>query len=104
DIANLVVATDGEVASLGVDIRRLRPNLLIGGVQAGAERTWPGRALRIGDALVGVLKVRGRCIVTTVDPDTGARDVEVLRAINADFGGEIALDSWVIEEGTVGIG
>src|SRR5436190_2305676 len=42
DIANLLVATDGEVASLGVDIRRLRPNLLIGGVQAGAERTWPG--------------------------------------------------------------
>lgn len=104
DIANLLVATDGEVAALGADIRRLRPNLLIGGVPAGAERTWPGQGLRIGDAVVGVLKLRGRCVVTTIDPDSGAQDVDVLRTINADFGGEIALDSWVAEPGTIAVG
>ncbi len=104
DIANLLVATDGEVAQLGVDIRRLRPNILIGGVPAGAERTWPGRALQIGDATIGILKVRARCVVTTIDPDSGDQDVDVLRTINARFGGEIALDSWVIAPGTIRVG
>jgi uncharacterized protein YcbX len=104
DIANLLVATDGEVAELGADIRRLRPNILIGGVEAGEERGWPGRALAIGDVVIGVLKVRGRCVVTTIDPDSGAQDVDVLRTINAEFGGEIALDSWVIAPGTVRLG
>jgi len=104
DVLNLLVATDGEVAGLGIDLRRLRPNLLIGGVAAGVERTWPGKALRIGDALVGVRSVRQRCVVTTIDPDSGAQDVDVLRRINAELGGEIALNSWVIEPGTVRLG
>src|SRR5262245_20817455 len=37
DVGNLLVATDGAVAAFGSDVRRLRPNLLIGGVEAGAE-------------------------------------------------------------------
>jgi uncharacterized protein len=101
DILNLLVATDGAVAELGADIRRLRPNLLIGGVPADAERTWPGRALAIGDALVGIYDLRQRCIVTTIDPDTGEQDVDVLRRIREGFGGEIALDCWVIRPGWV---
>jgi hypothetical protein len=104
DILNLLVATDGEVAALGEDPRRLRPNLLIAGVPAGAERTWPGRALVIGDAVIGVHAVRGRCVVTTIDPDTGAQDVDVLRRIRDDFGGRIALDCWVIRAATVRVG
>jgi uncharacterized protein YcbX len=104
DIANLLVATDGEVAELGVDVRRLRPNVLIGGVPAGAERTWPGRALQIGEVTIGILKLRRRCVVTTIDPDSGAQDVGVLRTINAEFGGEMALDAWVVAPGTIRIG
>ena len=48
----------------------------------GARRcraTWPGRALPIGDVLVGIQLPRGRCPVTTIDPDSGVHDVEVLR-------------------------
>jgi uncharacterized protein YcbX len=104
DVLNLLVATDGEVGRLGVDLRRLRPNLLVGGVPAGAERTWPGRALRIGDVLIGIRSVRQRCIVTTIDPDSGAQDVDVLRRINAEFGGEIALNAWVVEPGAIQLG
>jgi hypothetical protein len=36
DILNLLVATDSAVASLGEDVRRLRPNILIGDVPDGA--------------------------------------------------------------------
>jgi uncharacterized protein YcbX len=104
DILNLLVATDSAVAQLGADIRRLRPNLLIGDVPDGAERTWPGRALAIGDALIGIFELRGRCVVTTIDPDTGAQDVNVLRRIHDEFDGRLALDCWVIRPGKVAAG
>ncbi len=104
DVGNLLVATDGAVAALGIDVRRLRPNLLLGGVPAGAERDWGGRALAIGDALIGLIDVRARCVVTTIDPDTGAQDPNVLRRINAEMGGRVALDAWVIRSGHIRIG
>jgi uncharacterized protein YcbX len=104
DVLNLLVATDGAVSELGVDVRRLRPNILLGDVAAGEERAWPGRALAIGEVLIGVLSVRQRCIVTTIDPDTGAQDVRVLLAIHQRFAGRIALNCWVIRPGTIRTG
>jgi uncharacterized protein YcbX len=104
DILNLLVATDSAVAELGEDVRRLRPNLLIGDVPSGAERTWEGRALAIGDALIGIQDLRGRCVVTTIDPDTGAQDVDVLRRIRDEFDGRLALNCWVVTPGTVRVG
>ena len=48
DVLPLLVATDGAIAALGVDGRRLRPNIVVGGVDGLGEREWPGRRLRIG--------------------------------------------------------
>ncbi len=104
DVTNLLVATDGAVARFGHDVRRLRPNLLIGGVGPAEEATWPGRALVIGDAVVGVHSARQRCIVTSIDPDSGAQDLDVFRRIRQEFGNRLALNSWVIDPGTVRVG
>lgn len=104
DVLNLLVATDGAVRAFGHDIRRLRPNLLISGVAAETEATWPGQALAIGDALIGVHSLRQRCVVTSIDPDTGAQDVDVFRRIRTLFGGELALNCWVIRPGTIHLG
>jgi uncharacterized protein YcbX len=104
DVLNLLVATDSAVDQFGEDVRRLRPNVLLGDVPAGAERTWAGRALAIGDAVIGIRDLRGRCVVTTIDPDTGAQDVDVLRRIRDEFDGRLALDCWVISPGTVAVG
>jgi uncharacterized protein len=104
DVGNLLVATDGAVAAFGHDVRRLRPNLLIGGVAADAEASWPGLALAIGDALVGIHSLRQRCVVTSIDPDTGAHDPDVFRRIRHKFGGQLALNCWVIRPGTVNVG
>lgn len=101
DIANLLVATEGAVDDLGHDIRRLRPNILVAGTSGQDERDWEGRALRIGTAVVGIYARRMRCVVTTIDPDTGAQDLEVFRQIRARFEGRLALDSWVITPGTI---
>jgi hypothetical protein len=104
DVLPLLVATDGAIAAFGHDGRRLRPNIVIGGVPGQAERDWPGSALQIGDVLIGVESLRGRCIVTTIDPDTGEQDVDVLREINRDFDGLLALNCWVARAGEIGVG
>ena len=104
DVLPLTVLTDGMVRAVGVDHRRFRPNLLIAGVEGLAERDWPGGALRIGTALIGVRKRRSRCVMTTFDPDTQEQDPSVLRRIVRDFDGEVALDCWVVEPGSIAVG
>jgi len=80
DVLPLLVATDGAIEAFGHDGRR---------------RDWPGRRLRVGDALIGALKLRQRCVMTTYHPDTLEQDVGVLRGIQRDFGGLLALDCFV---------
>jgi uncharacterized protein YcbX len=104
DILPLLVATDGAVTAFGRDGRRLRPNLVVAGVPGLAERTWEGRQLAIGDAVIGLADLRDRCIVTTYDPDTVAQEVDVLRFIRAAFGGSLALNAWAGRPGRVAVG
>src|SRR5438477_7157092 len=104
DVLPLLVATDGAIAALGVDGRRLRPNIVVEGVEGLAERAWPGRRLRIRDVLIAVEKLRGRCVMPPFDPDTQARDPSVLKRIVAEFGGRMALDCDVLEGGVLRVG
>ncbi len=104
DILPLLVATDGAVAAFGRDVRRLRPNIVIGGVNGMDERNWPGAELRIGDAIVRLDSLRGRCPMTTVDPDTLEVDRDVLRDIARRFDGKLALDAEVVHAGTIRVG
>ena len=104
DVLPLLVATDGAVAEFGRDVRRLRPNIVIGGVEGRAERSWPGATLRIGDVVIGLGSLRARCPMTTVDPDTLERDPGVLKDIGRRFGGRLALNADVITAGTIHVG
>lgn len=104
DILPLLVATDGAVAEFGRDVRRLRPNIVIGGVEGLAERRWEGAELHIGDAVIWLDSLRARCPMTTVDPDTLERDPEVLKDIGRRFRGRIALNADVLRPGRVSVG
>ena len=104
DVLPLLVATDGAVAAFGRDVRRLRPNILIGGVHDMDEVRWPAAELLIGTAVVRLDSLRARCPMTTVDPDTLERDPEVLRDIGRRFGGRLALNAEVLRPGPVRIG
>jgi uncharacterized protein YcbX len=104
DVLPLLIATDGAVEALGYDHRRLRPNILISEVEGLAERNWPGRALRAGDCLIGIRRLRERCVMTTWDPDTQQQSPEVFQRIQESFDGRIALDSWVIRGGVIRVG
>ncbi len=104
DVLPLLVATDGAIASLGYDRRRFRPNLLIAGVPGLSERDWEGQILHIGEALIGMVSLRQRCIMTTFDPDTAAQDKNVLLRIHRELEGRLALDCEVIRPGRVRVG
>jgi uncharacterized protein len=104
DVLPLLVATDGAITAFGRDGRRLRPNLVIGGVEGLAERSWPGQCLHIGGVVIGIQDLRGRCIMTTFDPDSLKQDRQVLKDIARKFGGTLALNCYVIRGGEVRVG
>jgi uncharacterized protein YcbX len=104
DVLPLLVATDGAIAEFGQDGRRLRPNIVVGGVNGLDERTWPGGRLFIGNTEIAVEDLRGRCIMTTFDPDSLAHDPNVLRDIVRRFGGKLALNCAVVRGGEIKVG
>ena len=104
DILPLLVATDGAIAAFGYDGRRLRPNIVIGGVNGLDERGWEGKTLRTGEVVIGIQDLRERCIMTTFDPDTLVQDVGVLLKIRREFGGLLALNCYVVKGGTLRVG
>jgi uncharacterized protein len=104
DETPLLVATDGMAESFGIDRRRLRPNIVVGGVDGMDERGWEGRRLRIGEVVIGLDHLCERCVMTTFDPDTLEQDPEVLRRINAELGGRAALNCSVEQPGTIALG
>jgi uncharacterized protein YcbX len=54
-----------------LEMLRFRPNLVIEGTHAYAEDSW--KRIRIGAVEFRVVKPCSRCILTTVDPQTGLR-------------------------------
>jgi uncharacterized protein YcbX len=104
DVLPISVATDGGVAAVGVDRRRFRANVYVAGAEGLTEREWVGRELHLGEAIVGVRQVRGRCVMTTYDPDTLEQDITVLQKIYWDLGGRTALDCYVLRPGRIRVG
>ena len=94
-----------------VDGRRFRMTFGVDDVAAHAEDGWLGRNVRVGEAVLVPRGNVGRCRVTTLDPETGARDIQTLDAI-ADYRGDVATTEalpfgvWceVVEPGHVAVG
>jgi uncharacterized protein YcbX len=66
-----------------VDGRRFRMNFGIDGLREHEEDEWLGRRVRLGEAVVVPVGNVGRCAVTTQNPDTGAPDLDTLKALAA---------------------
>jgi uncharacterized protein YcbX len=104
DILPLLVATDGALEAFGRDPRRLRPNLVIGGVDGLEERRWEARRIRVGPAVIEIDDLRSRCVMTTFDPDTLEQDPGVLRDIVRRFDGRLCLNARIVEPGEIADG
>jgi uncharacterized protein YcbX len=78
-------------AGTELDPRRFRMLFHVDGCEAHEEDAWLGRRIRVGDAIVRVVELVERCVVTTRDPATGERDVDTLALLkryrgSLDFG------------------
>lgn len=65
-----------------LDARRFRMTLELDGCAAHEEDTWAGRTLRIGEVELAIGEQVPRCVVTTLDPETGLRDFPTLKVIS----------------------
>ena len=65
------------------DRRRFRMLLTLDGCHPHEEDEWDGRRLRVGEAIIRVGGPVPRCVVTTLNPDSGVRDLDTMRAIKA---------------------
>lgn len=98
----------GEVGA-PVDAARFRATVQLDGVlPAHAEDEWVGRRLRLGSAEVRVRGVVPRCAVIDLDPDSGERDLALMKALAAYrlAAGEVCfgVDAEVTVPGTVRTG
>jgi uncharacterized protein YcbX len=76
---NELVAAGPRAAEGPLPMRRFRPNVVVAGAAAWAEDGW--RLLRIGGAVFRAVKGCGRCVLTTIDPDTAAKGKEPLATL-----------------------
>jgi uncharacterized protein YcbX len=68
--------------AVAFDSRRFRPNFVLRGCAPHEEDGWLGGVVRIGTELrLHILARDPRCAITTLDPNTGRRDVDTLRYI-----------------------
>lgn len=78
DASPLLLLSAASVADLNtrlahpVGIRNFRPNIVVSGTAPYAEDDWPD--FRIGEARFRRLWPCARCILTTIDPDSGVAD------------------------------
>ncbi|HEX2774507.1 MAG TPA: MOSC domain-containing protein, partial [Micromonosporaceae bacterium] len=70
DALNGWLTDAGEAA---VPMTRFRPNLVVDAVAAWAEDCWVGGRLRIGSVTFRAAQTCDRCVVTTVDQETGEK-------------------------------
>ncbi len=65
----------------GLDPRRFRMLFELDGCGPHEEDTWEGFRVGLGGAVIRVHGQVPRCVVTTLDPETGVKDFDTLRAI-----------------------
>ncbi|MGH7091928.1 MAG: MOSC domain-containing protein, partial [Stellaceae bacterium] len=72
-----------------VDPIRFRANLYFSGTPAWSEQEWIGCEIAVGGARLRVISPITRCKATEVNPDTAARDLDVVGTLMREFGNNI---------------
>jgi uncharacterized protein len=116
DVDVVTLLSEASVEELGrragrpeLDGRRFRMLIGLAGCGPHEEDTWEGRRFRVGTAAIRIGGPVPRCVITTKDPDTGAKDFDTLREIKryrgvGDGGVNFGVYATVEEPGTVSVG
>lgn len=81
--------------------QRFRANVLLDGA---GEDALVGAQVRLGTAVLDVQKPIGRCVMVTRPQPGVEADLDVLRTIHRERGGELAIGALVTESGYVAVG
>ncbi len=100
------------LAGRPVDRRRFRQNLIVevAGATPFAEDSWLGRTLFIGPdpaapaAVLAAIRPIERCQMVNIDPDTGVRSAEILRAVNRSRDNCAGIYLWPLQPGRLRVG
>lgn len=86
-IINLAtVEAIGRAAGRTLDPLRFRGNLYVAGLPAWEENGWLGLRLKVGEAELIVIRGCERCPATSVDPQSGERDMQLPTLMQQSFG------------------
>ena len=92
-------------AGAELDPRRFRMLFHVDGCEAHEEDSWLGGRIRVGDAIVRVVELVERCVVTTRDPATGERDIDTLALLKRYRGSlDFGVRARVEQPGAVAVG
>lgn len=84
DAMPIHIVTTAALAWANADERRFRPNLVVEAPGEGyVERAWIGRRLRVGEAVLEVIRPTGRCVMVTLPQSDLPKDARLLRALAA---------------------
>ena len=105
-----VVSTAGHAAveaahGTAIDPRRFRINVVVD--TNLPLRVWAGRRLRFGgedSAEIAVTAPIERCVMITIDPDTGERDPWLMRTVAQQFDNKYGMHANVVRPGILRIG
>lgn len=106
-IINLATVAEVErVMGAAIDPLRFRANLYVEGWPPWHEFSLMERAIAVGPSVrLRVVKRTVRCAATEVDPETGARDLPIPRALMQAFGhGDCGVYADVIADGEIAAG
>lgn len=85
--------------------RRFRANLWIDGWEPLAELDLIGRAIRVGKTVLRPVARIGRCRATDANPETGARDIDMLPLLERSYGHtDLGVFCTVVEGGAIARG
>ncbi len=81
-VSRASVADVGALAGdSGLDPRRFRMLIEVDECGPFEEDSWQGRLVRFGEAIVRMGDPMPRCVMTTLDPDSGVQNAPVLKAL-----------------------
>lgn len=84
---------------------RFRANLYVGGLPPWSEFDWIGNEIRVGGVRLRVHSRIPRCAAPAVDPETGERDVNVVKALKTHYGHiDMGIYAEVIDRGRLAVG
>ena len=87
-------------------MNRFRPNLVVKGCEPFAEDTW--KRIRIGNVEMALVKPCPRCVVTTINKETLAKNKEPLKTLNSyrnhELGAIFGMNTIPLNEGKIEIG